>query len=158
MAKRSASAQVRVFYPNKALRDRAFESLVDIAASMCAEAEEAKKIVRETDEREVGLIRREIQTSRRHLQSGRSSHFHPAANFSRRNFANVVDYAAYHEALKVVDRCEVADGSAGLVRIDAYASSQGVYGIEMPEKVLWQGYVTPQDISREEGSEYDTGQ
>ena len=44
-----------------------------------------------------------------------------------------------------------------IYKIDDYANCQGVYGLDTPEKLLWEGYVMSTDITRPEGSKYDTG-
>ena len=44
-----------------------------------------------------------------------------------------------------------------VVDVDEYADGQSVFGLQIPEKLLWEGYVMPHSISFEEGSEYDTG-
>ena len=41
--------------------------------------------------------------------------------------------------------------------INAYAESQGVYGLLVPEKLFWEGFVVQHTITREENSEYDFG-
>jgi len=41
--------------------------------------------------------------------------------------------------------------------IDDYASGQGVYGLDICEKVFWEGYVVANDITCTKGSRYDTG-
>ena len=275
----AADARVRVFYPNKTLRDMAFKLLTDIARSMRTKVEAAKKIIRETDEREAGRIQEEIQISKRNLSCNNYVSVTQSTQFSRRDLTGDVDYQSYEEALEVIHRYEVADcaeaapGSTevleahsakmmqevdtspshpnlqncnsqkpeqtlsknmdvdveghgkqikgfkdakaearakraarrkrsnkpseaprvlqhgdesarhfcdnsvgqrpgpkdcsakeqednaklGIYKIHDYTSAQGVHGIEMPEKVLWEGYVAQQDISREEGSEHDTG-
>lgn len=41
-----------------------------------------------------------------------------------------------------------------IYKVDQYAPCQGVYGLDMPEKVFWEGYVARKDIAVEEDSEY----
>ena len=42
-------------------------------------------------------------------------------------------------------------------RINIYAESQGVYGLLVPEKLFWEGFVVQHTITREENSDYDFG-
>ena len=41
--------------------------------------------------------------------------------------------------------------------VDDYACTKKVYGLDLPEKLFWEGYVMCNDITRAKGSEYDTG-
>ena len=58
-------------------------------------------------------------------------------------------------SLMNLERCKMDDDK--LYKIDDYVRTQQVYGIDMGEKVFWEGYVVPNDITREKGSRYDSG-
>jgi hypothetical protein len=133
---------------------------------MRTKVEEGKKVRQETAERETASIQREIHN----LNSNNHSSFaRTSVNFSRRDLSNSVNYKAYEDALNNINRFEVTEQTnintqnnlekspPSISKIDTYASRQGVYGLEMPEKILWEGYVIPNDISRDIGSVYDTG-
>ena len=151
----TAGTRLRVFYPIVAQRDAAIAKLRDVARSMSTQVARARDIVREVEERETRRIEGEINMSRRNLNSNRRCAIY--GDFSRKNLVQVVDYQAYEDALDIIHRYEVANFADGLAQIEARTTTGCAYGIEMPEKVLWEGYVTPADISREKGSVYDTG-
>lgn len=44
----------------------------------------------------------------------------------------------------------------GAIKIDSYVN-RGIFGIEITERLFWEGFVMMQDCSRPPGSKYDTG-
>ncbi|KAL7536456.1 hypothetical protein ACHAXR_010710 [Thalassiosira sp. AJA248-18] len=72
---------------------------------------------------------------------------------SRRNQMHLMKNVS--KVLTDSNRCLMNDPQ--IFRIDDYVTSQGVYGLDVPEKLLWEGYVVPHDITRAPGSKYDTG-
>ena len=48
------------------------------------------------------------------------------------------------------------DDNPEIVLLDDYEEI-GVFGLEIPERLFWEAYVMRQDITREKGSEYETG-
>mmetsp|Transcript_33258 Transcript_33258/g.71849 ORF Transcript_33258/g.71849 Transcript_33258/m.71849 type:complete len:857 (+) Transcript_33258:17-2587(+) len=128
--------RVRVFYPNKSSRDMAASILNILGKSMIGRAETAMEEVRLEKERREELLKLATlgpseRTTRR----------------SRYNIANIDD--ALNESI----RCMMNDPT--LYKVDDYAETSGVYGLDIPEKLFWEGYVVPHDISRE--GEYETG-
>jgi hypothetical protein len=63
--------------------------------------------------------------------------------------------AKISQALTDAYRCLMSDPK--VYKIDDFVESQGIYGIDMNERLFWEGYVIPNDISRPKGSKYETG-
>ena len=63
-----------------------------------------------------------------------------------------VDQQQFQKAL--VDKTENIITDPRLYKIDDYASDKGIFGLDIPEKLFWEGYVVRNDISQEEGSEH----
>eukprot|EP00985_Skeletonema_marinoi_P003235 scaffold1351_cov114-Skeletonema_marinoi.AAC.1 len=74
-----------------------------------------------------------------------------------RRLSTVLDYSKFEAALEAKHHNAMVD--AAEYNIDDYASSAqgGCYGLDIPEKLFWETYVSKADISREAGSEYDNG-
>ncbi len=60
-----------------------------------------------------------------------------------------IEREKYEEAL--VEKSKNVMGDPSINMIDHY---EGVFGIDIPEKLFWEGYVVRTDITREEGSEH----
>lgn len=79
--------------------------------------------------------------------------FHNSRNMRKRSQLLRMENVSI--ALLNADRCLMNDPH--VYPIDDYATGQGVYGLDVPEKLFWEGYVVPNDITRAPGSKYETG-
>lgn len=64
-------------------------------------------------------------------------------------------HGSIRSALVDAYRCVMNDPE--VYKIDDYVESQGIYGIDVNERLFWEGYVVPNDITRPKGSKYETG-
>jgi len=128
--------RVRVFYPNQSSRDKTAAVLAGESKYMADMATKSNQIVEEEDEK-----REQMLDSVTSLSSIRRPSLVRTRNID----------AALIEA----NRCCMNDPF--VYKIDDYASTQGVYGLDIPEKLFWESYVVPNDISRPRGSKHDTG-
>mmetsp|Transcript_30311 Transcript_30311/g.65451 ORF Transcript_30311/g.65451 Transcript_30311/m.65451 type:complete len:462 (-) Transcript_30311:403-1788(-) len=67
---------------------------------------------------------------------------------------SLVDTRTMDEALRETNRCLMDDPF--VYEIDNYFV-EGIFGLDIPEKLFWESYVAPNDISRPDGSKLDTG-
>ena len=161
---RSSESRVRIFYPNKECRDKAVDVLESIRDEIVEKFETAKRIVESADETEKAALDDEIKkfksTSQRFggLSNGvlTLDKAKQIISESRQNLMNTggVDYDKCEEALEDLMVHEIINPS--IDTIDLYAP-RGMYGLELPEKVMWDGYVKDSDITVEKGGDYDTG-
>eukprot|EP00984_Skeletonema_dohrnii_P000410 scaffold138_cov142-Skeletonema_dohrnii-CCMP3373.AAC.1 len=151
-----ADARVRVFYPNKLSRDRAFMSMTMVRDKMVEATRRSSRFISEVEQKEVSILEEEMHKSSRNLSH---SSMKTAIGTARRRLSTVLDYSKFEEALEAKHRNDMID--AAVYKIDDYVSSTqaqgGCYGLDIPEKLFWEAYVSKADISREAGSEYDTG-
>ena len=148
-----ANARVRVFYPNEHSRDRAFMSLSMVRDNMVKSCRESQRIITEVEEKGISLLEEEL-----HKPGRDSKHMSAKIAFgnAHRRLTKVVDYSQFEAALDD-NHCNSMD-DASVHKIDEYASAdKGCYGLDIPEKIFWETFVSKQDITREDGSEYDFG-
>mmetsp|Transcript_12194 Transcript_12194/g.25943 ORF Transcript_12194/g.25943 Transcript_12194/m.25943 type:complete len:793 (+) Transcript_12194:69-2447(+) len=65
----------------------------------------------------------------------------------------MVESSDDQRAQEDIERCLMSDPS--VYKIDDYVKPSSIYGLDIPEKLFWEGYVVPNDITREE--KYATG-
>eukprot|EP00984_Skeletonema_dohrnii_P007907 scaffold2911_cov159-Skeletonema_dohrnii-CCMP3373.AAC.15 len=151
-----ADARVRVFYPNKLSRDRAFMSMTMVRDKMVEATRRSMRCINEVEQKEVSILEEEMHKSSRNLSH---SSMKTAIGTARRRLSTVLDYSKFEAALEAKHRNDMID--AAVYKIDDYVSSTqaqgGCYGLDIPEKLFWEAYVSKADISREAGSEYDNG-
>jgi len=149
-----ADARVRVFYPNKLSRDRAFMSMTMVRDNMMEATQRSMRIISEVEQKEVSVLVEEMNKSSRNLSH---TSMKTAIGTACRRLSTVLDYSKFEGALEAKHRNAMID--AAVYKIEDYASSAqgGCYGLDIPEKLFWETYVSKADISREAGSEYDNG-
>ena len=153
----NANAKVRVFYPNKLSRDRAFVSLAMMRGKMVETTQRSMRCIKEVEQKEASVLGEEMRRSIRNVVSHASMRSAIGTSRQRlRSGPDPIDYAEFEAALEAEHRNRMAD-NAVVYKIDDYASTQGCYGLDIPEKLFWETFVSKTDISREDGSEYDTG-
>eukprot|EP00985_Skeletonema_marinoi_P013315 scaffold6578_cov141-Skeletonema_marinoi.AAC.13 len=151
-----ADARVRVFYPNKISRDRAFMSLAMVRDKMREATQRSMRFIAEVEQKEVSVLGEEMNKSMRNLSH---TSMRLAIGSTRRRLnsgPDAIDYAQFVAALEVEHRNCMLDNAA-MYKIDDYTSTKGCYGLDIPEKLFWETFVSKTDISREDGSEYDSG-
>eukprot|EP00577_Skeletonema_sp_RCC1716_P002534 CAMPEP_0113381314 /NCGR_PEP_ID=MMETSP0013_2-20120614/5229_1 /TAXON_ID=2843 ORGANISM="Skeletonema costatum, Strain 1716" /NCGR_SAMPLE_ID=MMETSP0013_2 /ASSEMBLY_ACC=CAM_ASM_000158 /LENGTH=945 /DNA_ID=CAMNT_0000263719 /DNA_START=15 /DNA_END=2852 /DNA_ORIENTATION=+ /assembly_acc=CAM_ASM_000158 len=151
-----ADARVRVFYPNKISRDRAFMSLAMVRDKMREATQRSMRFIAEVEQKEVSVLGEEMNKSMRNLSH---TSMRLAIGSTRRRLnsgPDAIDYAQFEAALEAEHRNCMLD-NADVYKIDDYASTKGCYGLDIPEKLFWETFVSKTDISREDGSEYDSG-
>jgi hypothetical protein len=151
-----ADARVRVFYPNKLARDRAFMSIAMMRGKMVETNMQSMRFIMEVEKKEASVLVDEVRKSFRNLSHASMI---SALGTTRKRLSSgpdSVDYAKFEAALEAAHHNCMLDDAA-VYKIDDYASTQGCYGLDVPEKLFWETYVSKTDISREDGSEYDTG-
>ena len=111
----------------------------------------ADEVLKEVDEREKKALNAQLEqyTS----QNERPSLLDTKKMIRTSRRKNLMD--GYDEALWNSLRFEMSDPEIN--KIDDYSVTQGVYGLDMPEKLFWEGCVATQDINFEEGGELDSG-
>eukprot|EP00984_Skeletonema_dohrnii_P012567 scaffold5119_cov153-Skeletonema_dohrnii-CCMP3373.AAC.3 len=149
-----ADARVRVFYPNKLSRDRAFMSMTMVRDNMMEATQRSMRVINEVEQKEVSILEEEMNKSSRNLSH---TSMKTAIGTACRRLSTVLDYSKFEAALEAKHRNAMIDDA--VYKIDDYASSAqgGCYGLDIPEKLFWETYVSKADISREAGSEYDNG-
>jgi len=158
---RTADGRVRIFYPNEECRDKAIAILGVLKNETVKKLRAADAIIRKTVEKEREVLRDEMESYRiRSVKELDTEPLYEGAkkiiqNSKRRLVMGLVDYDKFEKALEESLRLDMANPCIN--RIDEHASTQGVYGLDVPEKLFWQAYVEPFDITVEEGGEYDTG-
>eukprot|EP00984_Skeletonema_dohrnii_P029733 scaffold20605_cov110-Skeletonema_dohrnii-CCMP3373.AAC.7 len=151
-----ADARVRVFYPNKISRDRAFMSLAMVRDKMREATQRSMRFIAKVEQKEVSVLGEEMNKSMRNLSH---TSMRLAIGSTRRRLnsgPDAIDYAQFEAALEIEHRNCMLDNAA-MYKIDDYASTKGCYGLDIPEKLFWETFVSKADISREDGSEYDSG-
>ncbi|KAL7490825.1 hypothetical protein ACHAWT_001185, partial [Skeletonema menzelii] len=153
-----ADARVRVFYPNKLSRDRAFISMSMVRDKMVETARRSMWFIDEIEKKEAFALDMEMHKSSRNLTHCSQSTMRSAIGNARRRLSNILDYSKFEESLEAKHHNSMVDAS--VYKIDYGSSANGAhgyYGLDIPEKLFWETYVSKTDISRESGSEYDTG-
>ena len=153
-----ADARVRVFYPNRLVRDRALKSISMVKNKMVENTQRSMQVINEVEQKKAFILQAEMHKSSQDLSHCSDTTMKKAIGTARRKLGTVLDYSKFEEALLAKHRNFMID--ADVFIIDDYASSahgQGCYGLDIPEKLFWEAYVSKADISREVGSEYDTG-
>eukprot|EP00574_Skeletonema_japonicum_P000848 CAMPEP_0201739446 /NCGR_PEP_ID=MMETSP0593-20130828/45785_1 /ASSEMBLY_ACC=CAM_ASM_000672 /TAXON_ID=267983 /ORGANISM="Skeletonema japonicum, Strain CCMP2506" /LENGTH=588 /DNA_ID=CAMNT_0048233717 /DNA_START=102 /DNA_END=1865 /DNA_ORIENTATION=- len=153
-----ADARVRVFYPNKISRDRAFMSMSMVRDSMVETTQRSMRFINEVEKKEAFILQVEMLKSSQNLSHCSETSMKAAITSTRKRLSTVFDYSKVETALEAKHRNSMIDTEVH--KIDDYASSdngRGCYGMDIPEKLFWETYVSKTDISREDGSEYDTG-
>ena len=153
-----ADIRVRVFYPTKQSRDMAAAKLRELCKSMLERARSALLVV-DKEDRERKILFKDI---RRGTTEELVDQFGIGATERRKQVgigagkrcASVV-HCNIDDSLREIERCHMEDPSVN--NIDDYAHTQGVFGLDLPEKLLWEGYVVANDITRVPGSKYETG-
>jgi len=128
--------RVRVFYPNKSSRDTASVILKTKCKKMVDRATLANTIVQKEKEKRATILMENVK---------KKLGIRPKTVFP----------SSIDEALTDIEQCLMDDRI--VYHIDDYASTQGSYGIDIPEKLFWEGYIVPSDITRAPGSDHDTG-
>mmetsp|Transcript_41450 Transcript_41450/g.86951 ORF Transcript_41450/g.86951 Transcript_41450/m.86951 type:complete len:1049 (-) Transcript_41450:1341-4487(-) len=156
------SSRVRVFYPNRCSRDEAENLLKPLRNIMVDIAATSLKIVKETEDKEATALAFAMQDSMKNCSAPNKR---PGLDEMRGIIKNSrrllnsgpmrVDREAFKQAL--ADKAKNIMLDPSIYQIDDYASNKGVFGLDLPEKLFWEGYVANKDITREEGSEHDTG-
>eukprot|EP00986_Skeletonema_menzelii_P006219 scaffold2344_cov149-Skeletonema_menzelii.AAC.4 len=153
-----ADARVRVFYPNKLSRDRAFMSMSMVRDNMVETSQRSMRFINEVERKEVFALDVEMHKSTRNLTHCSKSKMRNAIGNARRRLTTALDYSKFEQALEAKHHNSMVD--AVVYKLDDYANGahgHGYYGLDIPEKLFWETYVSKTDISREAGSEYDTG-
>lgn len=153
----SSDNRVRVFYPKKLSRDKAATLLEPLRKMMLYKAESSLKVINDTEELEAKVLSYAMKRSKRSFKYTNSpslSQMKMVAEESRRMLKTTPmqeQQGRFEQAL--ADKSDNMMGKGGdIIMIDEYAD-RGVYGLELPEKLFWKGYVERNDITREEGSE-----
>jgi len=151
-----ADARVRVFYPSKLSRDSAFMSMTMVRDKMVEATRRSSRFISEVEQKEVSILEEEMHKSSRNISH---SSMKTAIGTARRRLSTVLDYSKFEAALEAKHRNDMID--TAVYKIDDYVSSTqaqgGCYGLDIPEKLFWEAYVSKADISRDAGSEYDNG-
>ncbi len=153
-----ADGRVRVFYPNKLSRDRAFMSMSMVRDNMLQTMQRSMRFINEVEQKESLILQAEMHKSSQNLSHCSHTTMKTAIGTARRRLTTVLDYSKFEQALVAKHRNVMID--THVYKIDDYASSaqgHGYFGLDIPEKLFWETYVSKADISREVGSEYDTG-
>ena len=149
---RCTDARVKIFYPNEQSRDAAFVLLSEVGSNMVTKVKAADKVIKEEDEREQQALDAQLARFAGREEKPSLLDTKKMIMTSRRNLMLSNEY---DEALWDSMRFEMSNPEIN--KIDDYSSTQGVYGLDVPEKLFWEGYVVNRDISVEEGGELDSG-
>eukprot|EP00986_Skeletonema_menzelii_P020904 scaffold32648_cov166-Skeletonema_menzelii.AAC.4 len=150
-----AHARVRVFYPNKLSRDRAFMSMAMAREKMVETTQRSMRLIAEIQGKEVQILNEEMHKSMKNISQTSMRIAIGSARERLKSGPDAIDQARFVAALEAEHNNSMLD--ADVYKIDDYASTQGCYGLDIPEKLFWKTFVSKADISREDGSEYDTG-
>jgi len=146
--------RVRVFYPNKFSRDLATQKLRRLSDDIDERGSAAARRVEEEEEFRARILKFRRETLiKSYTGNGDKTELMKSVSkidddVPQGEMKNI------DEDLTLINRFCMQDGSVHY--IDDYAS-KGTYGICIPEKVFWEGYVVPNDITRVPGSKDDTG-
>ena len=130
----TTDGRVRIFYPNQCSRDRAAILLNPLRDLMVQKTYDSLKVIQDAEDFSAPSKRPTLLK-----ESGRSLNF--------------IDHTKLHRAL--VDKPKYSMSDPSIYKVEDYASTsdKGVFGLDIPEKLFWQGYVVRNDITREEGSD-----
>jgi len=155
-------SRIRVFYPNQHYRDQAALSLKRIRDSMVQRTQASLHVIRETEEKQAKVLAYSMQKTLKDVSSpsGRPglAHMKQAIAKSHKMLNDgpmEVDREKYKAALSEKSKNFMKDAS--IHKIDDYGYDEGIFGLDIPEKLFWEGFVIQKDITREDGSEYETG-
>jgi len=159
-------SKIKVFYPREECRDVAIGVLNGHGNEAAEKARAANRILRdvaEQKERAARLLeekkdgvegknqRRRVERRHSLVESKKSNESHGQRIINMGG----LDYEKFGMVPNESMSFEIDDPN--IYPIDEYISTQGVYGLEIPEKLFWEAYVENRDITFEVGSEYDTG-
>mmetsp|Transcript_30309 Transcript_30309/g.65445 ORF Transcript_30309/g.65445 Transcript_30309/m.65445 type:complete len:824 (-) Transcript_30309:403-2874(-) len=130
--------RVRVFYPNQLSRDTVAAKLAEQSKIMADAAMTAEQKIKQEDGKRESIIENVEKKSFKNIRR-------PSLLVTR----NMDD------ALLESSRCLMDNPS--VYKIDDYAFTEGIYGLDIPEKLFWESYIVPNDITRPKGSKLDTG-
>jgi len=151
-----ADSRVRVFYPNEISRDRAFLSIVKMSSTMFETTQRSTRFIKMVERKEASILGEEMHKSMQNLSRATMTSAIENTRQRMRSGPGGLDYdKKFEEALETKHRNSMLDDT--IHKIDDYANTQGSYGLDIPEKLFWETFVSKKDISREDGSEYDTG-
>ena len=159
----SSENLVRIFYPNQSSRDEAVTMLEPIHDSMVHKARDSIRVIEDTEELEMKAL---LLTMEQLLERSTAPSVSEIAVIAKESRRKLYDGIAPIEAQQrkfeqaLVDKHSnmMANNGGDIAKIDDYADGdRGVFGLELPEKLFWKAYVERNDITREEGSEDDTG-
>ena len=154
----TSDSRVRIFYPNQRSRDRALALLKPLRDMMMMKTNDSLKVIEDTEELEAKVLSHAMNKSFKNSKSKKPSlsQMKGALQESQRMLRSAPMQAQQQQFEKALG--EKADNimanGGNLVKIDDYPD---VYGMEVPEKLFWEAFVKRNDISREEGTEEDTG-
>mmetsp|Transcript_41451 Transcript_41451/g.86956 ORF Transcript_41451/g.86956 Transcript_41451/m.86956 type:complete len:1059 (-) Transcript_41451:124-3300(-) len=143
--------RVRVFYPNQSSRDTAAERLADHSKEM---ANIATQIIRDEDDKGEPIVDSIIEEENDHEENEQILDINVQNCFVKISRSRLVT-RSMDEAPMEISRCLMDDPS--VYKIDDYAFTEGIYGLDIPEKLFWESYIVPNDITRPKGSKFDTG-
>ena len=149
--------RVRVFYPNQDSRDDAAGLLTLTLGEMVNKANESEKAIQDAEEMEAKVLAyaaQKVLGDSDSSQEATSSQMKRIVRESKILLSTgpmQAEKAKMNKALQ--DKSSYVMKDPSICKIDDYASGQGVYGLDLPEKLFWEGYVIANDITREKGSE-----
>ena len=149
----SSTNRVRIFWPNQSSRDRAEVLLKPLRDMMMNKANDSLKVIEVTEEVEAQVLKYAMQRSFKSSSSNTSSSaMKLVAQESRRMFSTAPmqkQQEQFENAL--VDKSDNLMACGGsILKIDDH---EGVYGLEVPEKLFWKAFVERNDITRDEETE-----
>mmetsp|Transcript_20836 Transcript_20836/g.48927 ORF Transcript_20836/g.48927 Transcript_20836/m.48927 type:complete len:859 (-) Transcript_20836:58-2634(-) len=165
---------MRIFYPNRQAQAKAGMRLESLAHEMKRKAQAAQAIIElETRRREDildGLLQYSLVDLDMSLRNV-SRTTDDAKSCRRRSFAKGNPLSTESLSIRDMLMDETMDNIDDALedelrysmedytveRINTYSESQGVYGLLVPEKLFWEGFVVQHTITREENSNYDFG-
>ena len=155
----SSENLVRIFYPNQSSRDEAVTMLEPIHDSMVHKARDSIRVIEDTDELEKKALLITMEQLSKCSTAPSVSEVAVVTKESRRMCAPIeAQQRKFEQALVDKHSNMMANNGGDIVKIDDYADGdRRVFGLELPEKLFWKAYVERNDITREEGSEDDTG-
>ncbi|KAL7539749.1 hypothetical protein ACHAXR_009571 [Thalassiosira sp. AJA248-18] len=134
--------RIRIFYKKREARDNAHKILSDVMGDMCETSNLALIDLLESDKVSSEEVAQDECQVGRVLSSFRSLTVKGMITEEEQKKINVVNEWSMHKPSIIV--------------IDDY--SPKCYGLDMPKRLFWEGYVMrAEDITREPGSVYDTG-
>ena len=151
-----ADSRVRIFYPNKLSRDRAFMSMSMVRGKMVETTQRSMRLIAEVEGKEVQILGEEMHKSMKNISQASMRCAIGSTRQRLNSGPDAIDHEQFVRALEA-EQHNFMEDSAPIYKIDDYASTQGCYGLDIPEKLFWKTFVSKVDISREDGSEYDTG-